>query len=166
MRGWLVGILSVTALLAALLSPTVPRASAGDTPIGRVGDTLRVTNGSIVADVTVVNVLPSDVPPGFGYPPRWPRQEVWRAQITVTAISSPAPFSMGPKFTFRGVTQTGDAYAARNTDAPDALQYALLNAPKGATVSGGVYWDVYRDLVSNVVLMDPKTGYRLAQWNL
>jgi hypothetical protein len=78
----------------------------------------------------------------------------------------PAPFSMGSKFTFRGVSQTGDSYLARPNDAPDALQYALLNAPNGKTVSGGIFWDVYRDLVSNVVLMDPKTGFHLAQWNL
>lgn len=163
MRRWFVGLLSVIVLIGALVAPP---ASAGDTPIGHIEDTLRVTDGNIVADVTVVNVLPSDIPPGFGNPPRWPRQEVWRAQITVTAVSAPAPFSIGSKFTFRGVTQTGDAYVARNTDAPDALQYALLNAPKGATVSGGVFWDVYRDLVSNVVLIDAKTGYHLAQWNL
>ena len=163
MRRWFVRTLSVIALVGALVAPP---AFAGDTPIGRIGETLRVTDGNLVADVTVVNVLPSDIPPGFGYPPRWPRQEVWRAQITVTVVSAPAPFSMGSKFTFRGVTQTGDAYTARNTDAPDALQYALLKAPSGTTVSGGVWWDVYRDLVSNVMLIDAKTGYRLAQWNL
>jgi hypothetical protein len=29
-----------------------------------------------------------------------------------------------------------------------------------------VYWDCYRDLVTNVVLIDKKTGVRLAQWNM
>jgi hypothetical protein len=29
-----------------------------------------------------------------------------------------------------------------------------------------VWWDVYRDLVTNVVLLDKVTGYHLAQWNL
>jgi hypothetical protein len=29
-----------------------------------------------------------------------------------------------------------------------------------------VWWDCYRDLVSNVVLIDKKTGYHLAQWNV
>ncbi len=163
MRRWFAGLLVAVALAGFL--PTAP-ASAGDTPIGHLGDTLRVTDGRIVADVTVVNVLPSDIPPGFGYPPRWPRQEVWRAQITVTAVSVPAPYSMGTRFAFLGVSQTGDAYVARNTDAPDALHYALLNVPQGATARGGVWWDVYRDLVSNVVLIDGKTGYHLAQWNL
>jgi hypothetical protein len=163
MRRWLSGLFAVIALAGILAAPP---ASAGDTPIGRLGDTLRVTDGQIVADVTVISVLPSDIPPGWGYPPRWPRQEVWRAQITVTAVSVPTRASMGTKFAFRGVSQTGDAYVARNNDAPDALQYALLNAPQGSTVSGGIWWDVYRDLVSNVVLMDAKTGYRLAQWDV
>ena len=67
---------------------------------------------------------------------------------------------------FNGVTPYGDAYAPKNTDAPDALQYALLNAPAGSTVNGAVYWQVYRDLVTNVVLLDPKTGAHLAQWNI
>ncbi|HEY7051164.1 MAG TPA: DUF1942 domain-containing protein [Mycobacterium sp.] len=163
MRGWFVGVFALMVTVGGLLAPP---ASAGDSPIGHLGDTLRVTDGNIVADVTVVNVLPSDIPPGWGYPPRWPRQEVWRAQVTVTAVSAPAPYSMGKKFAFRGLTQTGDAYVARNTDAPDDLQLALLRAPQGATVSGGVWWDVYRDLVSNVVLVDPMSGQHLAQWNL
>jgi hypothetical protein len=33
-------------------------------------------------------------------------------------------------------------------------------------VRGGVYWEAYRDPVSTVVLLDKKTGYHLAQWNL
>jgi hypothetical protein len=145
-----------------------PPASAGDSPIGRLGDTLRVTDpeSHIVADVTVVSVLPSDIPPGWGYPPRWPRQEVWRAQVVVTAVSVPTPSIMSSRFSFHGLTQTGDSYLPRNNDAPDLLQTALLQAPQGSTVSGGVWWDVYRDLVSNVVLMDAKTGYHLAQWDL
>jgi hypothetical protein len=163
MRRWFAGLLSALAVVGVLLAPP---SSAGDAPIGHLGDTLRVTDGNIVADVTVVNVLPSDIPPGWGYPPRWPRQEVWRAQITVTAVRVPAPYSMSPRFAFRGVTQTGDAYIARNNDAPDTLQLALLNAPQGSTVAGGIWWDVYRDLVSNVVLLDAKTGYHLAQWDL
>ena len=61
-------------------------------------------------------------------------------------------------FVFKGVTPTGDAYEPRNSDAPDALQYAMLNVPAGATVNGGVWWDCYRDLVSNVVLIDKMTG--------
>jgi hypothetical protein len=163
MRGWFVELLAVLVIAAAFVAPS---ASAVDAAIGRIGDTLRVTDDNIVADVTVINVLPSDIPPGWGYPPRWPRSQVWRAQIAVAAVDVPTSHSMAPKFVFHGVTQTGDSYVARNTDAPDALQYALLNAPQGATVVGGVWWDCYRDLVSNVVLMDAKTGYHLAQWNL
>lgn len=59
-----------------------------------------------------------------------------------------------------------DAYLPRNSDAPDALQYALQKAPQGTLVSGRVFWDCYRDLVSNVVLINPRTGDHLAQWNL
>jgi hypothetical protein len=33
-------------------------------------------------------------------------------------------------------------------------------------VAGGIWWDVYRDLVSDMVLLDAKTGYHLAQWDL
>lgn len=163
MRRWFVGLFSVLVVAAAFVTPP---SSAVDAPIGNVGDTLRVTDGTIVADVTVLNVLPSDIPPAWGYPPRWPRSQVWRAQIAVTAVNMPTPQAMASKFVFHGVTQTGDSYVPRNTDAPDALQYALVNAPQGSTVAGGVWWDCYRDLVSNVVLMDPKTGYHLAQWNL
>jgi hypothetical protein len=42
----------------------------------------------------------------------------------------------------------------------------LTNAPAGSTVSGGVWWDCYRDLISNVVLLDKITGQHLAQWNV
>lgn len=78
----------------------------------------------------------------------------------------PAPYAIGLAFSFKGVTPTGDAYEPRNSDAPDALQYAMLNVPAGATVNGGVWWDCYRDLVSNVVLVDKKTDVHLAQWNV
>jgi len=33
-------------------------------------------------------------------------------------------------------------------------------------VDGGVYWDVYRGLVTHVVMLSRNTGLRLAQWNL
>lgn len=54
------------AVLAATLT-AVPRASAGDAPIGHLGDTLRVDTGKMIADVTVSNAQPVDPPPGFGY---------------------------------------------------------------------------------------------------
>ena len=84
----------------------------------------------------------------------------------VHAVKMPVPYAMGLSFVFKGVTPTGDAYEPRNSDAPDALQYAIQNVPAGATVNGGVWWDCYRDLVSNVVLVDKVTGFHLAQWNL
>jgi len=141
-------------------------AAAVDAPIGRLGDTLRVELEGVIADVTVVDIQPSDIPPGFGYPPRAPRYQVYRANVVIHAVQMPVPYALGISFIFKGVTPTGDAYEPRNTDAPDALQYAMQNVPAGATVAGGVWWDCYRDLVSNVVLVDRKTGIHLAQWNV
>lgn len=141
-------------------------ATAVDSPIGRLGDTLRVELMGLVADVTVHDIQPSDVPPGFGYPPRAPRYQVYRADITIHVVQTPAPYAVGIAFSFKGVTPTGDAYEPRNSDAPDALQATSLNMPTGATANGGVWWDCYRDLVSNVVLVDKKTGFHLAQWNV
>ena len=108
MRRYLVAVVTVVA--ATLIA--VPRASAGDAPIGHLGDTLRADTGKMIADIT------------------------------------------------------GDAYKSRASDAPDALDAALANAPGGSIVRGGVYWEAYRDPVANVVLLDKKTGYHLAQWNL
>jgi Domain of unknown function (DUF1942) len=168
MRRWFSILLA--AVSAVVLSATAvamsPAAVAADIPIGKLGDTLRVQKGNLIADVTVVNVQPSEVPPGFGYPPRPPRHEVWKAQAVVQAVRVPTAYEMAATFVFNGVTPTGDAYKPRNTDAPDALQYSLQDAPQGSTAAGFVFWDCYRDLVSNVVLTDRKSGVRLAQWNL
>jgi hypothetical protein len=163
MRRWFLALLTVMIALAMFVAPP---ASAAGTPIGRLGETLRIEYGLIVADVTVTNVLPSDIPPGFGYPPRWGREAVYRAQVTINVIKAPNPSILASKFTFQGQTQTGDPYMPRNTDAPDALQYAILNAPQGSTVTGGVWWDVYRDLISAIVVVEPKSGQHLAQWNI
>jgi hypothetical protein len=118
---WSMSLFSAVLMLVTFV--VAPPAIAVDAPIGRLGDTLRVQTNGMIADVTVSSVLPSDVPPGFGDPPRPPR---------------------------------------RNSDAPDALQ----NAPQGTLVSGRVFWDCYRDLVSNVVLINPRSGEHLAQRNL
>ena len=83
-----------------------------------------------------------------------------------STINSPQTRCFRAVFQFRGVTPTGDAYEPRNSDAPDALQFGMANAQVGQTFSGGVWWDCYRDLVSNVVLLDKLTGIRLAQWNV
>ncbi len=79
---------------------------------------------------------------------------------------APNPYQMVTDFTFDGVTPFADAYTSRPSDAPDQLDNALANARAGAIVRGGVYWDAYRDAVSNVVLLDKKTGVHLAEWNL
>ena len=160
----LIGVLTVG------LGPVIPSASAaGDAPIGNIGDTLRVESNGIVADVTVHDVLPTDPPPGYTPTgsPRW-RYEggPWKAGVTVHAVQVPNPHAMAVGFTFDGVTPFADAYASKHTDAPDALETALLNVPAGATVDGAVYWQVYRDGVTNVVLLDPVSGRHLAQWNL
>jgi hypothetical protein len=163
MHRWSLLVVAGMAVLAGVLAP---QASAGLTPIGKLGETLHIEYMGVVADVTVTSVGPSEIPPGFGYPPRGPALLVERGDITVHVIKAPNPFITSIFFNFRGVNPIGDAYDARNTDAPDELKTALQNAPPGATVSGGVWWDAYRDPVTNVVLLDKVTGTHLAQWNL
>ncbi|CAN3128560.1 hypothetical protein ACNUDN_11620 [Mycobacterium sp. smrl_JER01] len=163
MRRWLV---LLTATLATLGGVVAPTASAAGIPIGRLGDTLRVEYKGLIADVSVNNIVPSAPPPGFGYPPRAPRNQVFRADVTITPVQLPTPYAMAITFSFRGVTPTGDAYESRNSDAPDALQHMMQRAAVGQTFTGGVWWDCYRDLVSNVVLLDKISGLRLAQWNV
>lgn len=168
MRRWLMILLGFVSTLIMVAAPAsaVPTEVSPGSPVGRIGETLRVQDGDLIADVTVVGVTPSPVPPAWGYGPRWPRQEVWRAQVVVQAIRVPNPYWMAVSFSFRGVTPTGDAYEPHITDAPDDLQNGLQRAPQGATVTGVVFWDCYRDLVSNVVLINKQTGLHLAQWNL
>lgn len=55
-------LVAVIAVIAATFI-AVPRASAGDAPIGHLGDTLRVDTGKMIADVTVTSVQPVDPPP-------------------------------------------------------------------------------------------------------
>lgn len=166
---WLTTVMAAMAALAIVVGMTAPSAAADLNPIGNLGDTLRVEFKGIVADVTVHDVVPTDPPPGYAPTgsPRW-RYEggPWKANITVHVIEAPNPFLTAVAFSFNGVTPYADAYAPKNTDAPDALQTALLNAPPGSTVSGAVYWQVYRALVTNVVLLNPQTGLHLAQWNI
>jgi hypothetical protein len=168
----LAGIAGVTVLSATATVVAMPRAWAGDAPIGHIGDTLRVDTGTYVADITVSSVAPCDPPPGFGYtrsglPAKsFPDSSVVRADVTVRAVRVPNSFIMATNFSFDGVTPFADAYKPRPNDAPDNLDNVLGNAPQGAIVRGGVYWDAYRDPVANVVLLDRKTGYHLAQWNL
>lgn len=168
MHRWLVALVAM--VVAGFVA--APHASAGDAPIGHLGDTLRVDTGKLIADVTVTSVAPVDPPPGFGYQrsgvpvKSFPDSAVNRADVAVHAIRVPNSFQMASDFSFVGVTPFADAYKPRPSDAPDALDVALANAPAGSVVRGGVYWDAYRDPVSNVVLLDKKTGTHLAQWNL
>lgn len=165
MRRPFVLMIAGLAVLAGVLVTPAPKAAAA-TAIGRLGDVLRVDYMNVVADVAVTSVDLVDVPPGFGRPPLGPRYQVYRANVVVHVIKAPNPYITSLFFDFNGVTPIADAYKQRNTDAPDALQYALQNAPPGSTVTGGVWWDVYRDLVTNVILLDKVTGTHLAQWNL
>jgi hypothetical protein len=66
------------------------------------------------------------------------------ADVTVSSVQPVDPFA--------------DAYKSRPSDAPNALNAALTHAPAGSIARGGVYWEAYRDPVSNVVLLDKKTG--------
>ena len=163
-------VILVTVFAAALIA--VPRASAGDAPIGHLGDTLRVDTAKIIVDVTVSSVQPVDPSPGFGYnrvgvPVKsFPNSAVVPADVAIHAVRVPNPYQMVTDFTFDGITPFADAYKSRPSDAPDALDAALTNAPAGSIVRGGVYWEAYRDPVSTVVLLDKKTAYHLAQWNL
>jgi hypothetical protein len=166
MRRWLVLMVAGLAVMSGVMASPAPDAAAGNAPIGRLGDVLHVDYMGIIADVAVTSVDLSDIPPGFGRAPLGPRYEVYRANVTVHVIKAPNPYITSIVFDFNGVTPIADAYKPRNSDAPDDLRTALQNAPAGATVSGGVWWDVYRDLVTNVVLLDKVTGYHLAQWNL
>ena len=166
MRRWLVLMVAGLAVLTGVAVSPTPQARAGNAPIGRLGDVLRVDYMGIVADVAVTSVDLSDIPPGFGRAPLGPRYEVYRANVTVHVIKAATPSITSIVFEFNGVTPIADAYKPRNSDSPDDLRAALQNAPAGATVSGGVWWDVYRDLVTNVVLLDRVTGTHLAQWNL
>lgn len=178
MYRWLLAVMtSLATVLAALLVPAAAHAKPTTTPeapIGRIGDTLRVQYsdealGKFVADVTVHDVVPSEIPPGWGWngAPRWRAQGgPWRANITVHSIQAPNPYIMAAGMTFDGVTPGADAYVSKHTDAPDSLDLVLTNAPAGSTVTGGVYWDVYRGLVTNVVLLNKQSGVHLAQWNL
>src|SRR6201992_2674751 len=94
MRRYLVAVITVVA--ATLIA--VPRASAGDAPIGTLGDRLRVDTGKMVADITVSSVQPVDPPPGFGYnrvgvPVKsFPNSAVMRADVAIHAVRVQYPF--------------------------------------------------------------------------
>jgi len=170
MHRWFALLVGILTTAAVGLGPAAATAGATqDTPIGNIGDTLRVNYEGIIADVTVHNILPTDPPPGYvpTGSPRW-RYEggPWKALVTIHTLATPTPHSMVQLFSFTGVTPYADAYEPKNTDAADDLRAQLLNAPAGSTVNGSVYWQVYRDYVTNVVLLEPRSGQHLAQWNI
>ena len=172
MHRWLIVVSTFLVAAAGIAVMSGRRAWAGDAPIGHIGDTLRLDAGNYVADVTVGSVQPCDPPPGFGYTrsgvpvKSFPGSSVERADVTIRAVRVPDSFIMATNFSFDGVTPFADAYKPRTSDAPDALDNVIVNTPQGSIVRGEVYWDAYRDPVSNVVLLDKKTGQHLAQWNL
>ena len=114
--------------------------------------------------------VPTDPPDGYTPTgsPRWRNEGgPWKANVTVHVIAGAEPVHHVDGIRLRRrQRRTQTRTTPKNTDAPDALQYKLLNAPPGATVDGAVYWQVYRALVTNVVLLNPQTGTHLAQWNI
>ena len=142
-----------------------PARAAGDAPIGHIGDTLRVDTGTYIADVTVSSVAPCDPPPGFGYTRerrsgqklsrqhrRARRRDRPRGQ-GAQSVSSWPPTSASTESP-RSPTPT----SREPPMPPTRWTPSLGNAPNGAIVRGGVYWDAYRDPVSNVVLLDQQDG--------
>jgi hypothetical protein len=164
MRRRLAVVFGIMTTLAGVLAPTAT--AVVDAPIGRVGDTLRLQYGGAVVDVTLNGVSPTVLQDGMD-PARFLGGTVWRADMTVHPITVPTPYFIATAFTYSGVAlSSGDAYPSQHSDAPDALETALTNAPQGSTVSGAAFFDVYRSPLSNIVVRSVKTGIHLAQWNL
>ncbi|MCG5433924.1 hypothetical protein LV457_16735 [Mycobacterium sp. MYCO198283] len=170
MRRWCAIV--VTGILAALALAYAPVGAATPdeerlSPLGRIGDTLRVQYQDIVADVTVHDLVPVPLPGGVDPPTQPGRDNFYRAQVTVQAVHVPTPHAMATHFTFTGVAPGADGYIAEHTDNPDALlEYQLTRAPQGSTVTGGVYFDAYRQPIRWIVLREVRTGMHLAQWTL
>ncbi len=117
MHRWLIAMTTFLVAAAAVIAGgfAAPPAHAGDAPIGRIGDTLRVDTGDYVADVTVSSVAPCDPPPGFGYTrsgapvKSFEGSSVNRADVTIRAVRVPNPYIMATNFSFDGVTPYADA---------------------------------------------------------
>jgi hypothetical protein len=52
--------------------------------------------------------------------------------VAIHAVRVPNPYQMVTDFTFDGITPFADAYKSRPSDAPDAQDSALTNAPRQA----------------------------------
>ncbi|WP_083335855.1 DUF1942 domain-containing protein [Mycobacteroides saopaulense] len=158
--------LQLIAVLAATAMALAPVASAQPdriTPIGHIGETLHFDYGTIGADVTVHNIEPTGVPAGMAPP----RGIIWKANVTIRPTKVPNAYALLMALKLGGISpETGDAYEPQRTDEPDDLNYALRNTPQGSTVSGAVYWDVYRGPVRHIVLRSAQTQVHLAQWDL
>ena len=166
MRRWFVFLFAALAVSGRPCWPRRRRRS--DTPIGNLGDTLRVEFKGIVADVTVHDVLPVRCAAGLRLSAASAALiQVYRANVTIHASRRPIPYAMALVVHLQAASPRPATRTYQGTPMPPTpLQYALQNAPAGATVDGGVCWDCYRDLVTNVVLLDKVTGIHLAQWNL
>ena len=101
--------------------------------------------------------------------PRAPSYQVrGSAQITVHADRRrPIRTPMAIAFPFNGVTPYGRRLRAKQHR---RTRRAAVRAAERAAGGDGqrrrVWWDCYRALVSNVVLLDTLTGQHLAQWNI
>ncbi len=131
-RSWFAVLL--TSLTAAVAIGIAPPSAAAVTPIGNLGETLRVEFEDFVADVTVHDVLPAPVPPGWG----------WNGSPALARAERPVARQCdGARHLRTQSVQAGavhhlqrrdpyaDAYSSKHTDAPDVLEKVLLNAPPG-----------------------------------
>ena len=68
-----------------------------------------------------------------------PTSQLAEYRLTIRAVRVPNSFIMATNFSFDGVTPFADAYQPRASDAPDALDNVIVDAPQGSTVPGEVY---------------------------
>ena len=132
--------LAFSALIVVMAFGLAPHATAAETPIGNLGDTLRVQFDDFVADVTVHDVLPAEVPPGWGWngSPRWRAQgSPWRANVTVNVIKAPSPYKLAIATTFRGVTPYADAYTSKHTS-PRITKCCITHVPSLSAGTGKI----------------------------
>ena len=104
-----------------------------------------------------VPTSPSDVPPGFGYPPRAPATRCIAPTSSFTP-SSARPVRHGHLVRLQGCHADGRRVRAKEHRCPRRAAVRDAKRARRRNRRGGVWWDCYRDLVSNVVLVDKKTG--------
>ena len=167
MRRWLVFLIAVITAVGIGVAP--PAAAAG-VPIGNLGETLRVEFKGIVADVTVHDVAPHRPAARLRADglaalagPRWPVAcECHRARDPgaepVHHVDRIRRSTASPPTATRTHRRTPTRPTPCSTRCRTRLQ--------GRRSTARVYWQVYRDLVTNVILLNPQTGTHLAQWNI